>query len=551
MKIALAQMNPVIGDLSGNKEKILTFLNQARAKNVELLIFSELALTGWPPKDLLIRKEFIQAADEVLKDILPYTHGIGVLLGTISTEPGTGKLYNSAILMEEGKITGRVHKTQLQNRYQFDEANYFTPSSTDIISQENHLSFKGLKLLVSIGEEFNEFPNLDGGIDSYTSDRENNYINNNDRSDLLINLAAIPYQYLNLENRQKALSNTAAKYQTPLLSVSQVGANDELVFDGSSMVFDEAGNLICYGKAFEEDLICYDTQASYPIIKWPEEDVSWAYNALILGIRDYFRKNGFNRMLLGLSGGVDSALVACLAAEALGRENVLGVSMPSRYSPNHSRDDAKLLADILGIEYRVLPIEELFATYIKLMNGKEEAIGDLAEENIQARIRGNLLMYISNREGRILLNTSNKSESAMGYSTLYGDMCGSLSPIADIPKTMVYQLCDYINRDREVIPVNTLTKPPSAELRPNQKDQDSLPDYPVLDEIIHMYLEEKLTVSEMVQRGYEKELILRVVNGIDRTEYKRRQAPPMLKITSINLLRGGLLPMTQGFQPDA
>ena len=530
MKIAIAQINPIIGDLNGNKDKILSFLDQARMQEAELVIFPELALTGWPPKDLLLRKEFIQATKEVLKDILPHTSGIGILLGTINSDSDTGKLYNSAILMDDGKITGRVNKAQLQNRYMFDEVNYFTPAHAEVLTRGSHLTFRGLKLVVTIGESFTN--------DSST----------NGNASLLINLSATPYQYQSLGNRQKALSKTAAKYQLPLLSVNQIGANDELIFDGSSMVFDEDGNLVCQGKAFEELLLYYETQASYPSIEFPREDISWVYQALILGLRDYFIKNGFQMMLLGLSGGVDSALVACLAVEALGRENVLGVSMPSRYSPDHSRDDAKLLADNLGIEYRVLPIEELFATYIKLMNGKEETVGDLAEENIQARIRGNLLMFISNREGRILINTSNKSESAMGYSTLYGDMCGSLSPIADVPKTMVYQLCDYINRYGEIIPINTLTKPPSAELRPNQKDQDSLPDYSVLDAIIEMYLEEKLSVSEMVHRGYEKELVLRIVSSIERTEYKRRQTPPMLKITSSDLLRGGSWPMVQRFK---
>jgi|LFRM01.1.fsa_nt_gb NAD+ synthase (glutamine-hydrolysing) len=556
MKIALAQINPIIGDLSGNKEKILSFLDQARIQDAELVMFPELALTGWPPKGLLLRNEFIQAAEETLEDILPHTSGIGVLLGTISSDPDTGKLYNSAILMDDGKITGRVHKAQLENRYIFDETNYFTPVRAEVSTRGNHLSFRGLQLMVTIGEKHNEGDELNNhSNDRYTCDSSTDHKPTNDSSNgnprILVNLSAIPYQYQGLGNRQKLLSNTAAKYQIPLLAVRQVGANDELVFDGSSMVFDEAGNLICQGKAFEEQLLYFDTQAPYPTIEYPLEDISCAYQALILGLRDYFRKNGFQKVLLGLSGGVDSALVACLAVEALGSDNVLGVSMPSRYSPDHSHDDAKLLAGNLGIEYRVLPIEELFATYIKLMNGKEEAVGDLAEENIQARIRGNLLMFISNREGRILLNTSNKSESAMGYSTLYGDMCGSLSPIADIPKTMVYQLCDYINRDAEVIPVNTLTKPPSAELRPNQKDQDSLPDYPVLDAIVQMYLEEKLSVREMVQRGYEKELVLRIVSSIDRTEYKRRQAPPMLKVTSSNLLRGGSLPMVQRFERNA
>ena len=557
MKIALAQINPIIGDLSGNKEKILSYVEQARRENAELIVFSELALTGWPPKDLLLRKEFIQAAEQANEDILPHSSGIGVLLGTISFEPSTGKLYNSALLMDDGKITGRVHKTRLQNRYLFDETNYFTSAQADTFSQENHLSFRGFQLVVAIGENLyghfqqNDYSNDRNTCVSFTDGSFTDNSSSSESTSLLINLSAIPYQYGCLENRQKILLDMAVKHQTPLLSVNQVGANDELVFDGSSMVFDKAGNLICQGKAFEEQLLYYDTKASHTDVACPKEDISWVYQALALGIQDFFRKNRFQKMLLGLSGGVDSALTACLGVEALGRENILGVYMPSRYSPENSRDDAKLLADNLSIEYRVLPIEKLFADYIHLMNGKEEIIGDLAEENIQARIRGNLLMFISNREGHILINTSNKSESAMGYSTLYGDMCGSLSPLADIPKTMIYRLCDYINRDSEVIPVNTLTKPPSAELRPNQTDQDSLPEYPVLDAIIHMFLEEKLSVNEIVHRGYERELVLKIVNSIERTEFKKRQAAPMLKITSSSLSRGGTFPMLQRFQRNA
>lgn len=535
MKIALAQINPAVGDLRGNKEKILSFLEQARKEKVGLVVFPELTLTGWPPKDLLLRKEFVYAAEKALEDIVHGTYGIGVLLGTITTDPDSGKLYNSAILMEDGSIIGRLDKPKLSNRCFFEETNYFIPAGDDEPGQGNCLCFKGIHIEVIMGDDFQ------------AAEAE---VNVCDKPDILIDFPVVPYYYQGLEKRTRRLSNIASKRQTFLISINQVGGNDELVFDGSSMVFDTAGNLICMAKPFEEQLFYFNfnTDISYSALTWPKEDISWIYNALVLGMRDYFQKGGFKKTVLGLSGGIDSALAVCLAVEALGRQNVLGVSMPSRYSPDDSRDDASQLANKLGIEYRILPIEELFAAYIKLMNKKSEAIGDLAEENIQARIRGNLLMFISNREGRILINTSNKSESAMGYSTLYGDMCGGLSPIADIPKTMVYQLCEYINRNGEIIPVNTMTKPPSAELRPNQTDQDSLPDYSILDAVIQMYMEDGFSAAEIFQHGYDKELVLRIISRIEGTEYKRRQAPPMLKITSSKLLRGGTLPMIQRFQ---
>ena len=535
MKIALAQMNPIIGDIKGNKDRILSYLEQARLEHADLVVYPELALTGWPPKDLLLDRDFVFAAEDALQEILPYTLGIGMLLGTVTSEPNTAELFNSAVLIEDGSVIGKVDKAQLQNRFLFDETNYFTPS---LSIHGNEMDFRGFKIAVTIGSE------LVG--EDIKKDQPARSI-----PELIINLTAAPYQYQISENRQSFLSGIAAASHTALLSVNQVGGNDELVFDGTSMAFDKNGNLVCLGAQFEEQLLVFDNLAVYPALPYPEEDISTIYGALILGVKDYFAKTGFQKGVLGLSGGVDSALVACLVADALGNKNVLAVSMPSRYSSDHSRGDARQLAENLGIECRVLPIEELFAGYIHLMNGKAETLGDLAEENIQARIRGNLLMFISNREGHIVVNTDNKSEAAMGYSTLYGDTCGSLSPLGDIPKTMVYQLCDYINRDREVIPVNTLTKPPSAELKPNQTDQDSLPEYSLLDEILQLYLEEGLSGTEIIQQGYEKKLVFNILRRINGAEFKRRQVPPVLLITSRELRRGGSMPMIQRFHSQA
>jgi len=537
MKLGLVQMNPTIGDIEGNKKTILTYVRRARQEGADLLVFPELVLTGWPPKGLLLHKDFLLAVEKALEEIQSHSQGIGILLGTVLPAKNSNKLTNSAVLMEDGKIIGRVDKCRLRNDSMFQETAYFLPASET--GGYKFLEFRNALLGVFINDVF---------PDEYCMTSWSTSISEQNKPTLLINLSAVPYHYRSLKKRQADLSGLAEKLQTPLFSVNQVGGNDELIFDGSSMVFDKYGKLRGMAKHFDEDFFLIDTEkiSLYPELIFPQEDISWVYRALVLGLRDYFQKAGFKKLALGLSGGIDSALVACLAADALGNDNVLGVSMPSRYSTDHSKDDARRLANNLKIEYRVYPIEELFSAYIKLFNPGGEVIGDLAEENIQARIRGNLLMFISNREGHIVVNTSNKSEASVGYTTLYGDMCGSLSPLADIPKTMVYELCKYINRDREVIPANIITKPPSAELRPGQLDQDSLPDYSVLDPIIELYKEERLPAEEIVSRGYEKETVSRIINMLDRTEYKKRQMPPMLKVTSSSL--GARMPLIQGFR---
>lgn len=539
MKIALAQINPVIGDLKGNVVKINNYIERAKDAKCDLVVFSELSLVGYPPRDLLLRTDFVKACQDALIDILPFTRGIGVLLGNITPVSGSDKLYNSAILLDDGRIAGTVNKSLLPNYDVFEEDRYFEPSSS-----VKCLTFRDMKLGVSICED------IWNDQEFFQYKRYNRDILDElykESPDIFINLSASPYHYSKHKVRVDMVAHMAGKYDIPFIYVNQVGGNDELIFDGSSMVFNKEGKLILSGGNFVEDLIIYDTEVPKPPIPTPEEDISWMHKALVLGFRDYFHKTGFKKTLLGLSGGIDSALIACLAVDALGKENVLGVSMPSRYSSGHSRDDARDLAENLGIEYRVLPIENTFAQYIKLFNGCENIVGDLAEENIQARIRGNLLMFLSNREGRMLVSTGNKSEIAVGYSTLYGDMCGGLSVIGDIPKTLVYKLCNYINRDREIIPVSTLTKPPSAELRPNQVDQDSLPPYEVLDAVIHMYIEENLSLVEMVEKGYDRDTILKILNMIDRVEYKRRQAPPVLKMTTRAFGMGRKIPIAQGF----
>ncbi len=340
------------------------------------------------------------------------------------------------------------------------------------------------------------------------------------------------------------------KYAIPFIYVNQVGANDELIFDGSSFVVNEEGKRVVQLKAFEEDIKIVDIDELKNFKELPEmkEDISWVYNALVLGVRDYCKKSGFKKAVVGLSGGIDSAVVCAIAVEALGKENVLAVSMPSRYSSEGSKSDARILAENLGIEFRVIPIEPVFESYLSVFNGDNSAIGDLAEENIQARIRGNYLMFISNREGHIVLTTGNKSELAMGYCTLYGDMSGSLAPIADVPKTMVYELAKYINRRKEIIPISIIEKAPSAELRPNQKDEDSLPPYKILDEILKMYIEENRSVKEIVEKGYDEKLVKDVINKVNRIEYKRKQAAPVLKVTTKAFGIGRRMPIVHNFK---
>lgn len=540
MKIALAQFNPVIGDFEGNVQRIISRIQSARELGCDLVVFPELSLIGYPPYDLLIQKDFIESCQKALEDLLPHTKGIGVLVGGVAAIEGSEKLFNSAFLLEDGKIIGQVNKNVLDDLDYIDDSRYFQEDKGT-----HCLEFRGLKLGVIISGDL--WMDSKGSCIKYCP--EDIFMKLYDQSPaMFINMAASPYHYTKQKMRADLASCMADKYHIPLLFVNQVGANDELIFDGSSMVFDSKGQLILHGKSFEEDIIVFDSNQNYNPIEEVREDISWIYKGLVLGMRDYFHKSGFKKALLGISGGIDSALVACIAAEALGRENVLGVSMPSRYSSEHSKNDARKLAENLGIEYREIPLEPFFREYIRAFNGTDQTLGDLAEENIQARIRASILMFISNREGKMLVCCSNKSEIAVGYSTLYGDSCGALAVIGDVLKTQVYELCRYINREREIIPENILIKAPSAELRPNQKDEDSLPPYSVLDDILQMYIEENASVIDMERKGYERQTIFRILNMIDRAEYKRRQLPPVLKITSKAFGLSRRMPIVQRFK---
>ncbi len=548
MKIAMAQMNPVVGDISGNLQRIKELWVTCDQQETDLLVLPELFLVGYPPRDLLERPAFLDRVNAAIEEIVALSlvyKRTGILFGTPQR---TGKtcghgLYNSALLIYQGEIMLTQHKSLLPTYDVFDEARYFDPAE-----QIETVTFKEMRLGVTICEDAWNEPDLWDGAVSYDFDPIAELTQKG--IDLLINLSASPY-FLNKEDvRCRLLSKHARNHQVPVIYLNQVGANDELIFDGQSMFLDRYGEIVTFLPAFAEDVQIIDTaQKGEGIICITHDKMSYLYQSLVLGIHDYFRKCGFSRALIGLSGGIDSALTACLAVAALGQENVMGVSMPSVYSSAGSVDDARELAQNLNIEYKVIPIADIFKVYLTALEqhfaGKES---DIAEENIQARIRGNLLMALSNKFGSMVLSTGNKSEVAVGYCTLYGDMCGSLSVLADVPKTVVYELSAYINREQEVIPWETIEKPPSAELKPDQVDQDTLPPYPVLDAILNYYIEENLSAADIINRGYEPETVRWVLQTVNRNEYKRKQAAPGLKVSSRAFGAGRRMPIAARYE---
>jgi NAD+ synthase (glutamine-hydrolysing) len=524
MLIALAQINPVVGDLEYNAGKILEYINKADAARADLVVFPELTLTGYPPQDLLLDKQFLDAVEDKLQEISRVSGDTGVILG--APMRGPNGLYNAAALLYRGKLRDVQYKSLIPFYDIFDEKRYFEPAK-----ERKCLVFKDIQLGITVCEDIwndKDYWNRQ----RYDKDPVEELVQQG--AEIIINLSASPYHYGKYALRTDMLSKVAAKHGVDMVYVNQVGGNDHLIFDGSSVAVNKVGAICLQLSKFAEDFAVFDTGDFCKKIsdEARREDISWIYEALLLGTRDYLHKNDFSKALVGLSGGIDSSVTAALAAAALGPENVVGVSMPSRYSSRGSREDARALAENLGIEYRVLPIENIFKTYIELLNPDGRPVVDLAEENVQARIRGNILMFISNREGQMVLTTGNKSEMAMGYSTLYGDMSGGLGVLADVPKVMVYELAKYINREREIIPRSVITKPPSAELKPEQKDEDSLPPYPVLDQILRAYVEDIKSVDEIAAMGYSRELITDIVRRVNRAEYKRQQAPPSLHVTS-------------------
>lgn len=547
MKVAVAQLNPVVGDIDGNLGKILATLDQYSKDEPDLLVFPELFLVGYPPRDLLERAAFIEkvqwAVDELVRISNNYPQ-TGILLGTpVPTGKNTGKgLYNSAVLIYRGRVLLSQAKSLLPTYDVFDEARYFDPAPDIEI-----IPFKNEVLGISICEDAWNDPQL-WLKRNYSSDPMAMLVKKG--ATVLVNISASPFQVGKEELRYRIAHNHAKKHGVPFIYVNQVGGNDELVFDGRSMCIDSAGEPVEIFPAFREhvriiELRCTGTPGLYV----PQDRIASVYDALVLGLRDYIRKCGFSKVVLGLSGGIDSAVVCCLAAAALGRDNVLGISMPSRYSSKGSVEDSRVLAENLGADFKVIPISDVYNAYLEMLKGHfagKEA--DETEENIQARIRGNILMAFSNKFGSLVLSTGNKSEMAVGYCTLYGDMSGGLSVISDVPKTMVYELARYINRDREVIPQEIIDKPPSAELRPDQCDQDTLPPYDILDGILHYYLDEGYSAKDIINLNYDPETVKWVIRTVDRNEYKRKQAAPGLKVTTKAFGVGRRMPIAAKYE---
>jgi len=558
MRLALAQLNTTIGDLPGNAARILDSYRRAAAAGATLLLTPELALTGYPPRDLLAKRRFVQDNLRILAELAAQIGDTAVLVGYVDVNPHRpGRDYlNAAALLHRGEIVARRYKTLLPTYDVFDEDRYFQPADSSTV-----VEWAGARLAITICEDIwntqGYWPNR-----LYRRDPVEELVAAGQPT-LLLNISASPFHLGKADLRQDVLRAVARKHRVPLVYCNLVGGNDELVFDGQSLVFDANGNLLAQGAAFQEDLLLVDLDTAPPVPSVSVDPVRSVHDALVLGLRDYVRKCGFKSVVLGLSGGIDSAVTACLAVQALGRENVMGLSLPSQFSSAGSLADARQLADNLGIRYEVIPIGAVFETLKgscqELFRGLPE---DTTEENMQARIRGTILMAISNKFGHMLLTTGNKSELAVGYCTLYGDMNGGLGVIADVPKTMVYEVARYLNRSGQrsavsgqseeesgfPIPTASITKPPSAELRPNQTDQDSLPPYEVLDAILKRYVEESKSAAEIVsETGYAAKLVRDIVRKIDLNEYKRKQAPPCLRVTTKAFGIGRRVPIAQRY----
>lgn len=542
MRIALCQINPIIGDFAHNTGSILDAAEQAKRAGGSLAVFPELSLMGYPPKDLLERPAFIKENLRVLDSVAAKVRGIHVLCGYVDRNPrSTGKaLINAVALMNDGRILGKAGKRLLPTYDVFDETRYFEPASESLTFQ-----LEGKRIGVTVCEDIWNVGDVEG-IPRYGLDPAEDLAGQG--VDILMNLSASPYTLNKRAVRQKILEKISTHLRVTTLYCNQVGGNDDLLFDGASMVVDRSGKLILQGKEFEPDLLLWDSEKRYEEIKgpWPTEEES-VLRGLVMGTRDYVVKCGFKSVLIGLSGGIDSSLVAVIAQKAFGSENVTGVSMPSPYTSQMSRDDARTLARNLGIKFVEIPINDIFISYTRSLAEAFKGLPpDETEENIQARIRGSLLMALSNKFGAMLLSTGNKSETAVGYCTIYGDMNGGLAVISDIPKTLVYRLAQHINQEGEIIPARVIVRPPSAELRPNQTDQDSLPPYDVLDGILDAAIEKNLAFDDIVALGYDPSTVRDVLRRIVMNEYKRRQAAPGLKVTSKAFGYGRRYPIARG-----
>ena len=544
MRLGLAQLNPTVGDLAGNRRKILDAYAALVAAGAELVVFPELIVCGYPPRDLLLKRRFVPDVVESMALIAAAIGEVPALVGTVEPNPtGVGRaFYNAAAFCHRGRIVATARKCLLPTYDVFDEDRYFEPAAAPVV-----VTHDGLKIGITICEDIWTHPGvatrrLYHGLDPVA-------LLAAQRCDLMVNLSASPWHHGKDDLREKIVTDSARALGCPVAYVNAVGGNDELIFDGRSLVASADGTIVAGLAAFAEELRVVDTaSATAPAPSFHQPELADIYSALVLGLRDYAHKSGFKKALVALSGGIDSALVAVIAAEAFGADNVIGVSLPSSISSQHSRDDARLLAANLGIRFDTIAIAEAVAA-------AESALGpvfagrarDVTEENIQARVRGVLMMALSNKSGALLLTTGNKSEMAVGYCTLYGDMCGGLAVISDVFKMQVYALSRWINREREIIPANTIDKPPSAELRPGQVDQDSLPPYEQLDAILKGYVEEGLSRRDLVAQGFPESVVNDIARKVDLNEYKRKQAAPGLKITPLAFGVGRRIPIVQKY----
>ncbi|UCD28011.1 MAG: NAD+ synthase [Planctomycetota bacterium] len=546
MKIALAQINPMVGDIQGNSAKIINLISEARSAGASLAVFPELAVMGYPPRDLLLKPRFVRANVEAVHRIAESCRGIAALIGFVESNTDTvgRQLRNAAAYCTDGQVKQVRYKSLLPTYDVFDEQRYFEPGPEVAVVEH-----AGVPVGVSICEDLWNDEQLIGRR-LYQRDPIGQLAAVGAK--FIINMSASPFWQNKYPFRMRLFGNQAKRCKLPLVFVNQVGGNDELIFDGASAVIDAKGELAAQARAFEEDLLVVDliSSASDRCEPYPK-GIAAVYEALVLGTRDYVRKCGFKEAVLGLSGGIDSAVTAAIAAAALGPKAVTGVSMPSRYSSEHSRTDADALARNLGIEFKIIPIGEIHEAFENTLHSHFVGLEpDITEENIQARNRGAILMALSNKYGSLLLTTGNKSELAVGYCTLYGDMCGGLAVISDVPKMLVYQLAEYINEraGKEIIPRNTLNKPPSAELRPDQTDQDSLPPYDVLDVLLEQYITNEKSVDEIIAAGIDPDTVQKVVKLVDMNEYKRKQAAQGLKVTSRAFGVGRRMPIAAKFR---
>ena len=552
MKIALAQINPTVGDFAGNTKKILEYATRAEEQGVELAVFPELAVCGYPPADFLEKDAFVARADEAVAEIAAWTAGAGrpaILCGAVmpAVSPVGKQVRNVAVLMSGGKVSFVQQKMLLPFYDVFDEQRYFEPATRQALT-----SVAGQPLAITVCEDaWNDkgfWPRQLYSVDPVESLMLQWNLQPKElaaRQRIIVNISASPYWEGKAQIRLKMLAALAERHEAFVVMVNQVGGNDSLIFDGSSLVIRPDGEVVAQAASFVEDLVIFDMEGDVAAVDPVLDPVATTWMALVLGTRDYVRKCGFSKVLIGLSGGIDSALVAAIAVEALGAENVLGVGMPSEYSSLGSIEDARRLAKNLGIRFELLPIHDVFAQYQSVLKPlfAGSPVG-LAEENMQARIRGSLLMALSNKFGSLVLTTGNKSEMSVGYCTLYGDMVGALAVIGDVAKTKVYALSRYANREREVIPRETMEKAPSAELRPEQLDTDSLPPYDVLDPILEAYVERYCSAEEIAEeQGVDVSLVKSVLKLVEQSEYKRQQAAPVLKVTRKSFGMGRRFPI--------